>query len=146
MLRSLRVVLVLGLGLVIAQGCMATPQDLVNDHDQGGGTTQNFDVTLDEGFEIAKAVFRWSGADLVEEHRPEKYLLTEIPQSTNFGALCGAWFVQLDGGALQVTVLTRKRNPGAWGIALTESAFLKEFTKAADLLHTTKQLPAKKPN
>ena len=146
MIRSMGVVLVLGLGLVVAQGCMATPQDLVNDHASGGGTTQNFDVTMDEAFEIAKAVFRWSGAELVEEHRPQKYLLTEIPPSTNHGALCGAWFLQLDGGALQVTVLTRKRNPGAWGIALTEAAFLKEFTEAAELLHTTKQLPSKKPN
>jgi hypothetical protein len=126
-------------------GC-TTPQDVINAHERGEGISETYPVTMDEAFEIAKAVFRWDGSELIEEHRLQNYMLTEIPEMNNKGALCGAWFASVDPNNTRVTVITKRRDPASLLTPLTEATFQKDFAKAVDLLRATKQLPVKKPD
>ncbi len=69
---------VLGMSLpVVFLGC-ATLSDVIADKEAGEGTTVVYSVATDKGWEIAKKVLRWEGAETIEEHKDEHYMLTTI--------------------------------------------------------------------
>ena len=64
--------------------------DVVGHKDEG--TTRGYELSSDQAWELAKIVFRTEGADAIEEHRDEGYMLTS--SGSNFyskGAVMGAW-------------------------------------------------------
>ncbi|HSQ75046.1 MAG TPA: hypothetical protein VLT13_05795, partial [Bacteroidota bacterium] len=56
-------------------GC-ATMSDVIADREAGEGTTVVYSIATNKGWDIAKRVLRWEGAETIEEHKDEKYMLT----------------------------------------------------------------------
>jgi len=61
--------------VILVAGC-ATMSDVVRAKDEG--TSKVYPVNADQAWDIAKTVFRWEGADAIEEHRKEGYMLTRM--------------------------------------------------------------------
>ena len=78
--------------VVSCVGC-SSMGDVVRAKDSGGeGTAHDYPVTADQAWTIAKTVFRWEGADAIEEHKDEGYMLTSSgPNLVSWGAVMGAW-------------------------------------------------------
>jgi len=62
---------------VVFLGC-ATMSDVIADKEAGEGTTVVYSVATDKGWQIATKVLRWEGAETIEEHKDEQYMLTTI--------------------------------------------------------------------
>ncbi len=127
-------------------GC-ASMDDVVKVKESGKeGTTQDFPVTVDQGWEIAKAVFRWEGADAIEEHRSENYMLTSSgPNLISFGAVMGAWIEPINKDSIKVTVVTKRRITINVATTLTESTFLKRFAQGVEIVKKGQPLPRTAP-
>jgi len=91
----------------VITGC-ATMGDVVKSKDQG--TAKTYPVTADQAWEIARTVFRWEGADAIEEHKSEGYMLTSSGMNlVSAGAVMGAWIEPIDKSNTRVTVVTKRR-------------------------------------
>lgn len=138
--RIMVAALMVTLGLA---GC-ATMGDVVGQKEEG--TSQVYPVTADQAWEIAKVVFRTEGADAIEEHRPEGYMLTSSGMNlVSWGAVMGAWVEPVGEGKTKVTVLTKRRITVNLFTTLTESTFHGRFAQAVDLVRSGKPLPALLP-
>ena len=128
-------------------GC-ATTNDVIRVKEAGSeGTTKTYDVTVDQAWEIAKAVFRWEGADAIEEHKAEGYMLTSSgPNLVSWGAVMGAWISQVDATNTKVTVVTKRRISVNVATTLTESTFHKRFAQGVEIIKSGKPLPRVAPN
>src|SRR5215831_3811527 len=74
---------------VVLSAC-STMADVVGHENEG--TTRGYELSADQAWELAKIVFRTEGADAIEEHRDEGYMLTS--SGSNFyskGTVMGAW-------------------------------------------------------
>lgn len=81
--------LAVGVLAFLVTGC-ATMSDVLREKDKG--TVQVYPVTNDQAWEIAKTVFRWEGADAIEEHRSEGYMVTSSGVNLySYGTVMGAW-------------------------------------------------------
>ena len=119
--------------LVCATGC-ATMSDVVRSREQGKGTSKVYRVSADEAWEIAKTVFRWEEAGVIEEHRSEGYMLTSSGESSvSWGAVIGVWIEPVSEDSTKVTVVIKRKNPTEIMITLTEAAFHDDFGFAARL-------------
>jgi hypothetical protein len=136
-------VVVIGLFALIS-GC-ATMGDVVRSKDEG--TSQVYPVNTDQAWDIAKTVFRWEGADTIEEHRKEGYMLTGSGVNmVSWGAVMGAWIDPVDQNNTKVTVVTKRRLSMNVATTLTETTFHKRFAQAVEIVKKGNPLPHYPPD
>lgn len=124
-------------------GC-ATMGDVVRARDKG--TAKVYPVNTEQAWDIAKAVFRWEGADAIEEHRKEGYMLTSSGINlVSYGAVMGAWIEPVDKDNTRVVVVTKRRIATNIATTLTETTFHKRFAQAVDIIKAGKSLPVIPP-
>lgn len=137
-----RTVVVL-LVMALLTGC-ATMGDVASSKDSG--TSAVYPVTTDQAWDIAKTVFRWEGADAIEEHRKDGYMLTSSGLNmVSWGAVMGAWIDTLDKNNTKVTVVTKRRLSVNIATTLTEATFHKRFAQAVELVKAGNPLPVQAP-
>lgn len=118
--------------------------DVVKAKDQG--TAEVYPVTTDQAWTIAKTVFRWEGADAIEEHREEGYMLTSSGMNlVTSGAVMGAWVEPVDANHTKVTVVTKRRIATNLATTLTEATFQRRFAQAVAIVKAGKPLPSVPP-
>lgn len=128
-------------------GC-ATVNDVVSAKESGKeGLSRDYSVTVDQAFDIAKTVFRWEGADAIEEHRDQGYMLTTSGMNlVSYGTVMGAW---VEKGATppntKVTVVTKRRVQTGLFTTLTEETFHRRFAEAVAIVKSGKPLPRVAP-
>ena len=141
-----RKILILALIFLVSiwiAGC-ATMSDVVRSKDQG--IVQVYPVNSDQAWEIARTVFRWEGADAIEEHRKENYMLTSSGMNlVSYGAVMGAWVEPVDRYSTKVTVVTKRRLSTNIATTLTEATFHKRFAQAVEIIKAGKPLPLTPP-
>ena len=132
--------------MLVVSGC-STMQDVVKVKESGKeGTTKNYPVTEAQAWEIAKTVFRWEGADAIEEHRDQHYMLTSSGVNlVSWGAVMGAWVEPIKEDDTKVTVVTKRRVTVNVATTLTESTFHKRFAQAVEIIKQGKPLPSEAP-
>ena len=124
-------------------GC-ATMSDVIRSKDKG--TVQVYPVNEDQAWNIAKTVFRWEGADAIEEHRAEGYMLTSSGMNLiTMGAVMGAWVEPVDKNSTRVTVVTKRRIATNIATTLTESTFHNRFSQAVEIIKSGRSLPMTRP-
>ena len=129
--------------LVWVTGC-ATLGDVVRSKDEG--TVQVYPVNADQAWEIAMTVFRWEGADAIEQHRSEGYMLTSSGMNlVSSGAVMGAWIEPAGQDSTKVTVVTKRRIATNIATTLTEKTFHKRFAQAVGIIKKGERLPLKPP-
>ena len=145
MAAGIRVLAVLA--LAVASGC-ATMSDVVKAKETGSeGTARNYNVGADQAWDIAKTVFRWEGADAIEEHRSENYMLTSSGMNmVSYGAVMGAWVEPIDPANTKVTVVTKRRVQTNIFTTLTEGTFHKRFEQAVAIVKKGQSLPRNAPD
>ncbi len=140
-----RIALFSGLLLLLALlgGC-STMGDVVKAKDEG--TSKVYPVNAEQAWMIAKAVLRWEGADAIEEHKDEGYMLTSSGMNlVSMGTVMGAWIDPIDKESTKVTVVTKRRISTDLATTLTETTFQKRFAQAVDIVKSGKPLPSAPP-
>jgi hypothetical protein len=135
------------LSSIILTGC-ATVNDVVAAKESGReGVSKEYNVTEDQAWDIAKAVFRWEGADAIEEHRKDGYMLTTSGMNlVSAGAVMGAWIEKSSKpGDSKVTVVTKRRMQTNLFTTLTESTFHNRFAQGVAIVKSGKPLPRSAP-
>lgn len=129
--------------MIVITGC-ATMSDVVRSKDEG--TDRIYPVTTDQAWEIARTVFRWEGADAIEEHKSEGYMLTSSGMNfVSMGAVMGAWIEPVDKNKTRVTVVTKRRIATNIATTLTETTFHNRFAQAVEIVKKGGQLSSSKP-
>jgi hypothetical protein len=147
MQTSKRVLFAGVLATLALMGC-ATVNDVVAAKESGReGVAKEYKVSQDQAWDIAKAVFRWEGADAIEEHRKDGYMLTSSGMNLiSAGAVMGAW---VDKGSAadmtKVTVVTKRRMQTNFFTTLTETTFHNRFAQAVEIVKSGKPLPRSAP-
>src|SRR4051812_37570002 len=133
-MKKLLLIAVLSTGIALVAGC-ATTNDVIRVKEAGSeGTAKVYPVTVEQAWDIAKTVFRWEGADAIEEHKTEGYMLTSSgPNLVSWGAVMGAWIERVDNDHTKVTVVTKRRISVNVATTLTESTFQKRFAEAVEI-------------
>ncbi|QDC44643.1 hypothetical protein [Methylophilus medardicus] len=133
--------------LALSVSACSTMQDVVKVKQSGAeGTTKQYAVSEAQAWEIAKTVFRWEGADAIEEHRDQHYMLTSSGVNlVSWGAVMGAWVEPLENDDTKVTVVTKRRVTVNVATTLTETTFHKRFAQAVNIIKQGKPLPAEAP-
>jgi hypothetical protein len=138
--------LLLAMSLTLLAGC-ATLSDVERSKLDGTGTVRDYAVTPDQAWEIARKVFRWEGADAIEEHKTEGYMLTS--SSLNLltaGTVMGAWIEPLGKEQTRVTVITKRRIAIDTFTQLTETTFHNRFAQGVELVKAGRPLPLTRPD
>ena len=132
--------------IVLLSGC-STMNDVVRVKENGSeGTTKVYPINEDQGWTIAKTVFRWEGADAIEEHKDKGYMLTSSGMDLiSAGAVMGAWIEPVDKENTKITVVTKRRLTINVFTTLMESTFHKRFAQAVEILKQGKPLPDNAP-
>lgn len=140
------VILVILLMAVLLSGC-STLSDVQRVKEEGSeGTTKTYPVTVDQAWDICKAVFRWEGCDAIEEHRADGYMLTSSGMNmVSVGAVMGAWVKPIDANNTEVTVVTKRRIKLNLFTTLTEGTFHKRFAQAVPIVQRGEKLPLTPP-
>jgi hypothetical protein len=122
-------------------------QDVVKAKESGAeGTTKTYSVPESQAWDIAKAVFRWEGADAIEEHRDQHYMLTSSGMNLiTMGTVMGAWTKPLNTENTEVTVVTKRRVTTNLATTLTEGTFHKRFAQGVNIVKSGKPLPETSP-
>jgi len=129
--------------LGLLSGC-ATMSDVVQSKDQG--TSQVYPVTFDQAWTISMTVLRWEGADAIEEHKDQRYMLTSSGMNlVTSGSVMGVWVDPMPDGQMKVTVVTKRRIQTNLATTLTETTFHKRFAQAVEMVKAGKPLPPKPP-
>jgi hypothetical protein len=129
---------------VVLSAC-STMADVVGHKDEG--TTRPYELSADQAWELTKIVFRTEGADAIEEHRDEGYILTS--SGSNFyskGTVMGAWVEPDSGNGVNVTVLTKRRVKTNLFTTLTEGTFHRRFAQGVRMITSGYPLPAMLPD
>ncbi len=135
------------LAAAINSGC-ATLNDVVAAKESGReGTAQVYPVKPDQAWDIAKMVLRWEGADAIEEHRAQGYMLTSSGMNlVSMGAVMGAWVEPVPPASSKVTIVTKRRVQTNIFTTLTEGTFHKRFAQAVEIVRQGKPLPRTAPD
>lgn len=132
------------ISLIALLGGCATMGDVVRAKDEG--TAKVYPVNSEQAWEIAKTVFRWEGADAIEEHKSEGYMLTSSGMNwVSWGAVMGAWIEPVDKENTRVTVVTKRRIATNIATTLTEATFHKRFAQAVEIVKKGNRLPPNPP-
>ena len=134
------------LAFLLVSGC-ATTNDVVRVKQEGWeGTVEVCDVAFEQAWEISKTVFRWEGADAIEEHKDQRYMLTSSGMNmVSWGAVMGAWIEPVDAGNTRVTVVTKRRVTINIATTLTEGTYQKRFAQAVAIIKSGQPLPLVPP-
>lgn len=125
-------------------GCATTQTALQS---KESGTVVVYDVSEAQAWGIAKRVFRWEGADAIEEDRPNHVMVTSSGMNAvSNGAVMACWIEPATDGGTKVTVVTKRRNQLNLFTTLTESKFHERFAQAVDIVHSGKPLPVERPS
>ncbi len=138
---------ILSLLLIILLSSCQTLNTVIKEKNQNKGTTKIYDIKLDDAWNVAKYAFRWGGADAIEEHRDQGYMLTS--SGNNFvssGAVMGAWIEPAGNDRVAVTVITKRRVAIDLFTTLTESKWHKFFEEGRRLTAQGEPLPEIKPD
>jgi len=129
--------------LIWFAGC-ATMGDVAKS--KAEGTSKVYPVTADQAWDISKAVFRWEGADAIEEHKTEGYMVTSSGMNwVSWGAVMGAWIEPIDKDNTRVTVVTKRRIATNIATTLTETTFHDRFAQGVNIIKAGKSLPIASP-
>ncbi len=129
--------------LALLAGC-ATMSDVMRSKDDG--TAQVYPVDAEQAWEISRTVFRWEGADAIEEHKADGYMLTSTGMNwVSYGAVMGAWIDAVDKNNTKVTVVTKRRIATNLATTLTEATFHKRFAQAVEIIKKGQRLPSAPP-
>ena len=123
-------------------------QDVVKaKQNRSEGTTQAYNISKVQYWDIAKTVFRWKGYDAIEEHKEQNYMLTISGMSlVSYGAVMGAWIEPTTKPSdKKVTVVTERRVAMNIATTLTESTFHRRLTQAVEIIHKNQPLRAEAP-
>lgn len=135
-------VFTLFVALVWVSGCASTA-GVVNAKDDG--TSQVYQVSSAQAWDIAKRVFRWQGSDAIEEHQSEGYIAASSGKKwVPWGSMMVAWVDRVDRNKTKVTVVT-KRRIGDVGTNSSETTFHKHFAEAVKIVKAGKPLPPEPP-
>jgi len=131
----------------VLNGC-ATMNDVVRVKEAGTeGTVKVYPVNTDQGWDIAKTVFRWEGSDAIEEHRDQNYMLTSSGMNlVSWGAVMGAWIEPVDKENTKVTVVTKRRITVNVATTLTEGTFHRRFAQGVEIIKKGQRLPLTPPD
>ena len=130
---------------VVFLGC-ATMSDVIADKEAGEGTTVVYSVATDKGWQIATKVLRWEGAETIEEHKDEQYMLTTIGADLiSAGSVVGVWVEPGGKGKSKVTVITKRKMATNIATGLTETTVHDRFQQAVDIVKSGKALPREAP-
>ena len=136
-------ILVMISAMVWLGGC-ATMNDVATSKESGVSAV--YSVTAEQAWDIAKTVFRWEGADAIEEHHNDGYMLTSSGMNlVSWGAVMAAWIDAVDLNNTKVTILTKRRISTNVATTLTEGTFHKRFAQAVAILKSGQPLPQKAP-
>ena len=141
-MRFSLVALLMVLGFALG-GCATTGDAL---REKESGTMKVYPVTNDQAWDIARQVFRWEGADAIEEHRADGYMVTS--SGMNFvseGTVMAAWVEPAINDGSAVTVVTKRRIATNIFTTLTEGTFHKRFAQAVEIVKAGKKLPVTPP-
>jgi len=121
----------LTLVMLLAGGCAARVEEVMQTEAAGGGTRRTYAVTPEQAWSMAQTVLRREGFYAIEEHRAEGYLLATSPVTFwSGGTLAGLWIAPVEADESAVTVVTRRRrNPALVG-GLTEDDFHRRLKEA----------------
>lgn len=122
---------------VFSSGCTSMMSEVIAAQKQGTeGLTVEYPVTENQAWEIAKTVLRAAGAQAIEEHRDENYLLTTSPHTLGVsGALVGVWIRKGSASSTAVTVISKRQIKSALFVAPTEARLQQGFAQAVGQLH-----------
>jgi len=134
--RGIRI-LVLFLVFAFIVGCAAM-SDVVKS--KQNGQINVYSINADQGWEIAKTVFRWANADAVEEQRKEGY----VAASSGANVMV-AWIEPMDKKVIRVTVASKRRLPINPFTDLTERDFHNYFAQGVEMMNSGKPLPSSRP-
>ncbi len=130
--------------LVLVNGCQTTG-DVFKSKDEG--TSKVYPVNKDQAWKIAMMVFRWEGADAIEEHKDEGYMLTSSGMNLiTAGSVMGAWVDPVGTDQTKVTVVTKRRIATNFATTLTESTFHNRFAQGVTIVKSGQPLPYEPPN
>jgi hypothetical protein len=130
--------------LVVGAGC-ASSVDVAREKNEG--TARRYSVTPDQAWDISKTVFRWAGAQQVEEHRTEGYIVAmDAPDRQDYGTVMVAWVERDPDGVMRVIVRTQSRMVLNPAVLLTEEDFHRRFLQAMRLVQEGKPLPGQPPD
>jgi hypothetical protein len=104
------------------------------------GVTVEYPITENQAWDIAKTVLREAGAQAIEEHRAEDYMLTSSPNTLGVsGALVGVWISKGGGSTTAVTVISKRQIKSALFVAPTETKLHSQFAQAVAQLRKSGQ-------
>lgn len=131
--------------LVVTVGCQSM-SDVLEARSAGEGTSEVYDASVEEAWDVSRTVFRWNGADAIEEHPREGYMLTSTSMGLfTYGTVMGAWIEDLSPSRTRVTAITKRRVATNLVTDLTESGFHDDFRFALSLVREGKPLPLTPP-
>jgi hypothetical protein len=127
----------------LTQACR-TMSDVIKNKDEG--TVEVYPVNSDQAWKIAMQVFRWEGADAIEEHRDQNLMLTSSGFNlVTAGTYMGAWVEPVDTNITKVTCVTKRRIATNIATTLTETTFHNRFRQAVGIVKSGKPLPIEPP-
>ena len=143
MLKKMSTFVLFVFAVYLLAGC-STMSDVVKDKSQG--MSKVYPVNAEQAWDIAETVFRWEGADAIEEHKKDGYMLTSSGINlVSYGAVMGAWIESVGKNETKVTVLTKRRISINLATTLTETTFHKRFAQAVKIIKEGKDLPLNPP-
>jgi len=121
---------------VFSSGCTSLMGEVIAAKANGTeGVTVEYPITENQAWDIAKAVLREAGAQAIEEHRDQAYMLTTSPNTLGVsGALVGVWIRQSGTSTTAVTVISKRQIKSALFVAPTESKLQDRFAQAVGQL------------
>lgn len=120
-----------------SSGCTSMMSEVVAAKEHGTeGVTVEYPVTEIQAWDIAKTVLRDAGAQAIEEHPAEGYMLTTSPNTLGVsGALVGVWIHQASTTTTAVTVISKRQIKSALLVAPTETRLHNRYAQAVGQLH-----------
>lgn len=121
---------------VFSSGCASVMSEVVAAKAQGTeGVTVDYPITENQAWDIAQAVLRDAGAQAIEEHRAEGYMLTTSPNTLGVsGALVGVWIKKSSTSTTAVTVISKRQIKSALLVSPSESQLQDKFARAVGQL------------
>jgi len=119
-----------------SSGCASVMSEVVAAKAQGTeGVTVDYPITENQAWDIAHTVLRDAGAQAIEDHRAEGYMLTTSPNTLGVsGALVGVWVRKSSASTTAVTVISKRQIKSALLVSPTESQLQDRFARAVGQL------------
>jgi hypothetical protein len=112
------------------------------------GTARVYPVDESQAWKIAKAVFRWEGAEAIQEDKDKKTISAKMALNMESqSAQVGVWVEPVDSNNTKITVVVI---PGPYGTSFRSSSlsaetYHKRFAQAVAIVKEGRTLPYNKP-